>query len=455
MPRFSPLAGFVGLAVMLTSNRADSQEAAGPAEAPTVAVDSFTAADRVWISGQANVIAQLQPSFAAKYSGPNSLLPQSERASSSVLTVYGGVRWTRGLSVLFDVERVGGGGLSDAHGLGGAANVDATPTGTYVARAMLHYTIPLTAAMTLVTRNPLSLASAVPERRVELRAGKMSAVDFFDLNSIGSDSHLQFTNAAIVNNGTYDYASDAYGYAYGVMAEYDDRQWSLRFAELYVPASPPNVPDFYLGGGGNENLEVEFRSAPLKLPSVVRALAYVTRANAARYQDAIAPSLIDGIATPDTHLWQKPGTATFGIGINAEHQLTGGWRLGWRFGWNDGNSEATPIDRTVQAASDIAGTSWGRPSDKIGAAFVANGLSRIHVRYLQLGGEGMGLGDGTLNYGSERTFEAYYNARLWRGLSLGIDYQRVTYPGYNRDRGPASVFGLRFHFEEALPVERF
>ena len=47
----------------------------------------------------------------------------------------------------------------------------------------------------------------------------MSTVDFFDLNSVGSDSHLQFMNWAIVNNGAYDYAADTRGYTYGLVAE--------------------------------------------------------------------------------------------------------------------------------------------------------------------------------------------------------------------------------------------
>ena len=40
----------------------------------------------------------------------------------------------------------------------------------YVSRVMLHYTIPLSKETTEATRNPLSLASTVPVRRLELRA---------------------------------------------------------------------------------------------------------------------------------------------------------------------------------------------------------------------------------------------------------------------------------------------
>jgi hypothetical protein len=46
---------------------------------------------------------------------------------------------------------------------------------------MLHFTIPLSKEITEATRSPLSLASEVPTRRLELRMGKMSTVDFFDL----------------------------------------------------------------------------------------------------------------------------------------------------------------------------------------------------------------------------------------------------------------------------------
>jgi hypothetical protein len=43
-------------------------------------------------------------------------------------------------------------------------------------------------------RGPLPTFSEVPVRRLELRAGKYGTADFFDLNSVGSDSHLQFMN---------------------------------------------------------------------------------------------------------------------------------------------------------------------------------------------------------------------------------------------------------------------
>lgn len=71
-------------------------------------------------------------------------------------------------------------------------------------------------------RTPFSLQTELPSRRVELRAGRLSLADFFDLNSVGSDSHLQFMNWTVDNNGAWDYAADTRGYTYGLVTEYDD-----------------------------------------------------------------------------------------------------------------------------------------------------------------------------------------------------------------------------------------
>ena len=162
------------------------------------------------------------------------------------MRLRGSRRFTRafksrgGLRFLFDIESAGGAGLSNALGIAGFTNVDVVRNPTlgeapYVSRVMLHYTIPLSSETTEATRNPLSLASTVPVRRLELRLGKMSTADFFDLNSVGSDSHLQFMNWAIVNNGAFDYAADTRGYSYGLVMEYYARNWAARFGEMLMP----------------------------------------------------------------------------------------------------------------------------------------------------------------------------------------------------------------------------
>jgi high affinity Mn2+ porin len=436
----------------------------GPVPASSVGgSDSFWS--RFWISGQANFIRQQHSSFPAQYSGPNSFLSDAEHATSRVETLYTGFQITDKLEILADFESAGGAGLSSALGIAGFTNVDVVRNPTlgetpYVSRVMLHYTIPLSAETTEATRNPLALASTVPVRRLELRLGKMSTVDFFDLNAVGSDSHLQFMNWAAVNNGAYDYAADTRGYTYGFVAEYYARAWAARFGEMLMPTVANGINlDWNIARARGENLEVEYHTAFLpKRASIVRALAFVNHAAMGSYREAIDGYLSGKDAVPDVTLYRRQGRVKYGFGLNAEQELALSLRAFGRLGWNDGANESyayTEIDRTAEVGADLGGKWWRRSRDKVGAAFVVNGISGDHRRYLALGGLGFILGDGGLNYGLERIFETYYTAHIWRGISVAADYQHVDNPGYNRDRGPASVVGFRIHVEGAIPFDTF
>ena len=100
----------------------------------------------------------------------------------------------------------------------------------------------------------------------------MSTVDFFDLNSVGSDSHLQFMNWAIVNNGAYDYADDTRGCTYGFVAEYYAKTWAARFGEMLMPTVANGIQlDWNIARARGENYEIEYHPALLRmLPRVVR-----------------------------------------------------------------------------------------------------------------------------------------------------------------------------------------
>jgi hypothetical protein len=105
------------------------------------------------------------------------------------------------------------------------------------------------------------------------------------------------------------------------------------------------------------------------------------------------------------------------------------------------------VDQTVEVAGDYDGQQWGLPNDKFGAAFVSNAIKKDHQRYLALGGRGFILGDGRLHYGRENIEENYYNLHAWRGMYFAFDAQHVNDPGYNRDRGPVWVEGVRAHVD--------
>jgi high affinity Mn2+ porin len=416
--------------------------------------------DRFWLTIQANFIRQQQPSFPALYSGPNSLSADKEHATSRVQTLYSGFRITKNLEFLFDLESAGGAGLSNALGVAGFPNVDvvrnpALGETPYVSRVMLHYTLPLSSETVEATRNPLGLASRVPKRRLEFRLGEMSTVDFFDLNSVGSDSHMQFMNWAAVNNGAFDYAADTRGYTYGLVVEYYDNWWAARYGEFLMPTVANGIVlDWNIVRAGGQNLEFEVRPEPIRgRQTVFRALTFLNRANMGSYGEAIDDYLAGKTVTPDIVSTRQQGRVKYGFGLNAEQELTATLRVFGRLGWNNGTTESyayTEIDHTAEFGADLRGTLWKRPQDKIGAAFVIDGISKEHAEYLALGGLGFILGDGGLKYGTENIFEAYYTAHLWRGVSVAGDMQHIANPGYNQDRGPALVSSIRIHFEDGF-----
>src|SRR5947209_9686592 len=86
----------------------------------------------------------------------------------------------------------------------------------------------------------------------------MSVTDFFDLNSVGSDSHLQFLNYAIDNNAAYDFAANSRGYTYGLLLELYHPGWIARFGEMLEPTDPSGKKlNWNLTKAHSENYEIE------------------------------------------------------------------------------------------------------------------------------------------------------------------------------------------------------
>ncbi len=440
---------------------ADSQEQSAkkqsgdPGQATTVL--EHRATDRLWISGQINIIFQGHPAFRAKYSGQNSLRRQGETATSNLLTLYTGLQLSKTAEAVFDVESAGGRGISQALGLAGFTNLDVVRSPDlgsipYLARLMIRKIIPLSHETVESERGPLSLVSELPTRRLEVRVGKFSLVDFFDVNSVGSDSHLQFMNWTVDNSGAYDYAANTRGYTWGAIVEYQDRGWGTRFAEALMPkvANGPDL-DANFTRAHAENLEVEIRRKFIPhRAGVLRLLSYANHANMGSYQEAIEAFRKGRETEPNIEAHRRQGRIKYGFGVNLEQAITDRMRAFGRWGWNEGRNESfayTEVDRTLALGADLRGDSWRRRQDKIGVALVINSISGDHREYLALGGHGFLLGDGKLTCGHERIFEGYYTFHLWRGVFASLDLQHITNPGYNRDRGPVLVPALRLHID--------
>ena len=408
---------------------------------------------RLYVGGQMNFIFQRHGGFRAPYTGPQSFRPDAEQALSDVLTLYTGVRLGRGWEVFLDVETAGGRGLSDAFGLAGFTNLDVVRnpslgTTPYIARLMIRKIVALSSSQSDADSTPLALAPRVPSRRLEIRAGKLGIVDFFDLNAVGSDSHRQFTNWTIANNGAYDYAADTRGYTYGVIVEYDTPRWSLRGAEALMPTVANGIVlDWDVSHSRGENLELEWRPNDRL---TMRFLGYANHANMGSYAAAIHAFETGTDAVPDIQAHRQQGRLKRGVAANAEYRSSSGLRFFGRTGWNDGDSESyayTEVNNSMAVGADVDGARWRRPADRVGVAFVSNGLSVPHRIYLQLGGLGFLLGDGALTYGREDIVESYYTAHLWRGVFASAGTQYIAHPGYNQARGPVFVTMTRLHLD--------
>ncbi len=415
---------------------------------------------RYWISGQANIIMQWHPSFPAKYSGANSLTPGAQSATTRIYTLYTGYELSHTTEVFADLEDSTGGGIGGAVGLAGYTDLDSVRTANgvvlskspYLARLILRQILPLSEDRVTAERGPLGLATSLPARRLEFHVGKFSLADFFDLNTWGQDSHLQFLNWTVDNNGAYDYAANTRGYTDSAMVEFDDHWWTVRFAESLMPKVANGINlDANIARARAENLEFEARGKRIAhRAGVVRLMSYLNHADMGNYNAAIASFLAGKTPKPDIISTRRQGRHKYGFGLNVEQEITSQIGLFGRLGWTDGRNESfayTEVDRTLELGGFSKGDSWHRPNDRAGVVFSMNGIVAAHQDYLALGGVGFLLGDGTLTYGHEKIFEGFYTAHLWRGLFASFDIQHINNPGYNKARGPVLVPGLRFHVD--------
>ena len=281
------------------------------------------------------------------------------------MTLYTGVRLNDSTELLVDIEEAGGAALSTGLGLAGNTDLDIVRNPLlskepYLGRGMIHKVFALSKDKIENQRSFLSLFDELPRRRLEIRFGKFSMPDFFDLNSVGSDTHFQFINWTTDNNGAYDYAADTRGYTVGVTADYEDRNWGFRFAEALMPKVANGIDLVWKPWQAHaENFEYELRHGIVpKKAGVVRLLAYTNYANMGIYRHAIAN--FEAGLTPIPEITDHPWhiTRKYGFGVNIEQNLTHYLTAFTRFGWDNGKTESfayTEVDQTFAGGLGASG----------------------------------------------------------------------------------------------------
>jgi high affinity Mn2+ porin len=407
--------------------------------------------DWLALHGQATFTLQGTPGFDSPYAGPNSLTPH-QRKETIDATLYVGVRLWKGGEFWIDPEVDQGFGLSNTLGVAGFPSAEAYKVGkkhpyTRLQRAFFRQTLGLGGTAQDVEAAANQFAGKADADRLVLTIGKFGVGDVFDTNTYAHDPRGDFLNWAMVDAGSFDYAADAWGYSTGVSAEYYRGPWAMR-AGLFNLSKVPNGEVLEKGFAQNQLVgEIEHRHQIGGHDGAIRLGLFRNRGLFGRFDEALALAAATGGA-PDTALVRRRQTRV-GAYLNIEQGIADNVGVFARAGIVDGQIEPydfTDIDRTFEAGISLDGAIWGRKGDTVGLAGVVNGISAEHEHYLDAGGIGVLVGDGRLPHpGTEKIAELYYDWHPWAPVAITLDYQFVANPGYNRDRGPVHVFGLRLH----------
>ena len=411
---------------------------------------------------QFTTIIQSHPSFKSKYSGRNSFKSDPENGVMSISSsLFLGRKLWKGASLQLNPEITGGLGLSNALGIGAFPNgevfrIDDPDPKIYIGRLFFQQIIPLkNTAYEFIESDANQLAGKFPTSRLVINFGKMNMGDFFDDNRYAHDPRTQFFNWVLMDQGSWDYPANTRGYTQGLVVELIKPTWELRASSTLLP-DLANGPDMDYNWTKSNSTTVEyarkwnFRNRP----GTIRALLFYQTSKMPGYAaatsllstgDSTLVYIIEGKQKAPSELY---GNSKYGISFSADQQLSPDFGVFARAGWNDGKHATwvfTEVDQSVTVGGTLLGKKWKRPMDEIGVAAVSGGLSKVHHQYLKAGGYGFLLGDGNLNYADEFLAEAYYKMQLHKNFSITADYQFINHPGYNKDRGPVHVIGVRGH----------
>jgi len=428
----------------------EKAESESEADAKTTPPERYSA--HVQVTG----LGQGYPKFRALYSGPNSLAPPAGQAHATMTATgfFGLGLWDGGEAYL-DPEIDQGFGLSDTHGVAGYPSAEAYKLGRAAPymrfqRYFLRQMIGLGGESEQIDAGQNQLAGKVDSNRLTFTIGKYGIVDIFDDNKYAHDGRNGFMNWSIIDMGAFDYAADAWGFTHGATVEWRRDWWTARVGVFQMPQIPNGeVIEPVVFRQFSPVVEFEARhSLVFGQQGKIKFLGFGDLAYAGKWDEAVNVALLIG-STPDvTQIRRKRLKA--GGGVNVEQPLTDDLGFFLRASMANGRYESlafAEIERSLSAGVVLTGNQWGRPKDAVGVAGVINGISGSHARYLGAGGLGPFLGDGKLSYDGERILESYYKFNIMEGVHLTADYQFVSNPGYNRDRGSVSLFALRAHGE--------
>jgi high affinity Mn2+ porin len=445
-----PLAGWAQT-MGPTPTEGNSPTIGGPAGNPSEAP-----AEEDWaVHWQSTFTVQYHPGFTSAFSGLNSLDAHEQGRETFDTTLFAGLRPWDGAELWFNPEIDQGFGLSNTLGVAGFPSGEAFKIGAsnhypQFQRLFLRQTIDLGGEVGNVEAGANQLAQSQTADRIVITVGKFSPTDIFDHNTYADDPKHTFLNWSIFDAGSWDYAANAWGFTYGVSAEWYQNWWTIRSALFDLSTHPnvvnldPRILDQY-----QYDEEFEERHSPFGRDGAVRLLGFFSHGRMGDYNEATSIALQTGQAANIAAVRSMHNRG--GISLSADQALTDDLGVFARAGWSQGGYEDfdyTDIDKTVSGGLSLKGIRWNRPDDVIGLAGAVNDTSAAAKRFFAAGGLGILAGDGQLPHpGPEQIIETYYNFAAFSFATLTLDYQFIVNPAYDRDRSPVSVFGIRLHVE--------
>ena len=413
---------------------------------------------------QATYNAQTHGAFRSLMpDGPNSLTARRDHMYTFSATAHWGLRVTPDTELYFNPEVVQGTPFTGALvGMGGFTNGEITRAAGrnpvfYRQRLFMRKTWGEGGGTDPVESDFNQMAGSVDHNRWVLTAGNFSLLDVFDDNNYAKDPRTQFMNWGNWTYAAYDYAAVARGYGWGAVLEWYHDNWVVRGGRMNTPQTPNSLAmDFAYARHFGDQIEVEHAHQWLGQPGKVRVLAYNNRAVMANFDDATRYLEQNGypVQTGPAALIavRGPVRSKMGVGLNVEQAFTDQWGAFMRLMWSDGKTETlafTEVDQSLSVGTLLQGSLWGRGQDSVGLAYMVNRISDARRRFLEAGGVSFFIGDGYrgMRMGDERISETFYSWGLARGHWLTLNWQRLTNPGYNADRGPVNVVALRWHTE--------
>lgn len=423
--------------------------------------------------------------FTADYTGKQSFTPNGQVRSGTISDVFMGVRLWEGASAFVNPELNQGYGPQNTVGAANYVNGSTTRIGTgapylrmqrYFMRQIIGLggrseedTQDAAAASEQLESTLAQVAGKVDHDRLTFTVGKMSVQDIFDDNEYAHDPTRDFLNFAFITLGAFDYAANAWGYTDGAAVEWRQNWWTARSGVFQLAEKPGAIKiEPVLFRQFMAVSELEARYELVGQPGVLKLLLFSDNGYFSKFDDVINGSLMSQSFPPNVSNFQRRGQKN-GFGVNLAQQIAPSIGVFARGGMNDGRFQTvnyTDVNRSISAGVVFDGDLWERPNDRIGVAAAASGISGSFARYLQMGGLGAFIGDGSvtpgssfhyyspgrpgsptgagrLSYAPETVFESFYRCGVFDWLEASIDHQLIINPGYNTARGPVNFFGFR------------